>query len=91
MTRVRISTTVDRDRLVACRRLLGTSDSRLIDRALACLLEELENEREIRALEAMPYDDDLDLAWTDTPLPNLPYDGQVPEDVRRMAQARRSS
>ncbi len=88
MTRERISTTVDRDRLAACRRLLGTSDSLLIDRALSALLEALEAERDRQAL-ALPYHEDPDLAWEAPPAPALPYDGEIPEDVIRLAEARR--
>lgn len=89
MSRERISTTVDRDRLEACRRLLGTSDSKLFDHALAALLDELEGERERQALAVMPYDDDADLAWEAPRAPSLPYEGEVPKDVQRLAAARR--
>lgn len=89
MSRERISTTVDRDRLAACRRLLGTSDSRLFDQALAVLLDALEGDRERQALGVMPYDEDSDLAWEAPEFPGLPYDGEVPEDVQRLAAARR--
>jgi hypothetical protein len=89
MKRVRISTTVDRDRLVVCRRLLGGKDSQLLDRALQALVNELESERELAALEAHPYDDDPDLAWEAPPGPDLPYDGDVPKDVIRLAARRR--
>ncbi len=89
MGRERISTTVDRDRLVACRRLLATSDSKILDQALASLLDRLEGEQERQALGAMPYHEDGDLAWEAPEVPGLPYDGEVPEDVQRLAAARR--
>ncbi len=89
VSRERISTTVDRDRLAACRRLLGTSDSKLFDRALAVLLDELEGDRERRALDAMPYHMDTDLAWEAPEASSLPYTGEVPKDVQRLAAARR--
>jgi hypothetical protein len=89
MSRVRISTTVDSDRLEACRQLLRMNDSKLMDMALAALLEVLESERERRALEAMPYDRDPALAWEAPEIPSLPYDGDVPDDVRDLSQARR--
>ena len=89
MSRARISTTVDRDRLEACRRLLATSDSKLFDRALSALLDELEGERERLALRLMPYHEDADLAWEAPTATGLPYDGEVPEDVRRLAAVRR--
>jgi hypothetical protein len=89
MTRERISTTVDHDRLVACRRILGTNDSRLLDQALVVLLDQLEAEQERRALTDMPYDKDHDLAWDAPPAPSLPYDGDVPAEILRLAVRRR--
>ncbi len=89
MPRERISTTVDRERLALCRRLVGTNDSVLIDRALAALLDSLEAEREREALEAMPYDADPELAWVAPDGPDLPYDGEIPGAVKRLAAARR--
>ncbi len=89
MSRERISTTVDRDRLMACRRLLGTSDSKLFDKALVVLLDELEGDRERQALDVIPYHEDTDIAWEAPEAPSLPYDGEVPEDVQRLAAARR--
>ena len=89
MGRERISTTVDRTRLSACRRLLGTSDSKLFDRALVLLLDELEGERERQALRIMPYDQDPDVAWQAPASPGLAYEGVVPKDVQRLAAARR--
>jgi hypothetical protein len=89
MNRERISTTVDRRRLEACRRLLGTSDSKLFDQALAALLDELEGAREREALSEMPYHEDADVAWEPPETPSLPYDGEVPKDVQRLAAARR--
>lgn len=85
MSRVRISTTVDAERLARLRRLLQVSDSRLVDRALAALVEDLERE----ALERYPYDHDPDLSWVAPPLPALPYDGGVPASVLELAEARR--
>ncbi len=89
MPRERISTTVDRDRLALCRRLIGTNDSTLIDRALAALLDALEAEREQEALDAMPYEADAELAWVAPDGPDLPYDGEIPVDVKRLAEKRR--
>lgn len=89
MNRVRISTTVDGDRLAQCRRLLKTQDSRLIDRALQALLDELEGLAEVRALEAHPYEEDPDLTWEVSDAPTLPYDGKIPAEVRARAKARR--
>jgi len=90
MSRVRISTTVDGERLAACRRILETSDSKIVDRALAALVEELEERQELDALEAQPYHDDPDLAWQPPQGPDLPYDGDVPADVARLAARRRA-
>ncbi len=88
MPRVRISTTTDADRLDELRRRLGVNDSSLIDRALGALLDALDAEREELALDAMPYDADPELAWEVPGGPALPYDGEVPEDVQRLAQNR---
>lgn len=89
MARVRISTTVDGQQLAAARRLLPGTDSRLIDRALAALVEQLEAGREREALASQPYGDDPDLTWEAPPGPDLPYDGDIPEDVVKLAQRRR--
>lgn len=89
MARVRISTTTDADRLVELRRRLSVNDSTLIDRALAALLDALEADSERLALDAMPYEADPDLAWEVPSRPDLPYDGEMPEDVQRLARERR--
>lgn len=89
MTRVRISTTVDGARMALARSKLGMSDSRIVDRALVALLDELESEQERQALQAMPYEEDPDLSWTAPSAPTLAYDGDVPVHVRRLAAARR--
>jgi hypothetical protein len=89
MARVRISTTVDEERLTACRRLFHAPDSRLMDRALQALIDELEGAAEVRALEAHPYEEDPDLAWELSEGPPLPYDGDVPKQVLAKARARR--
>lgn len=89
MPRDRISTTVDRERLALCRRLVGTNDSALIDRALAALLNELEAEREQQALDELPYEADTELAWEVPGGPDLPYEGEIPLDVKRLAAKRR--
>ena len=89
MTRVRISTTVDGERLSKARRLLREADSKLLDRALALLIDEIEGKRELAALDAHPYESDADLSWVVPDGPDLPYDGDVPADVRRLAQSRR--
>lgn len=89
MSRVRISTTVDAEQLERCRRVTGLATSRLVDRALRALAEELERERELAALDRLPYEDDTDLSWEAPPGADLPYDGAVPDEVRRLAAARR--
>lgn len=89
MARVRISTTVDGDRLQRCRALLEASDSQLVDRAIAVLLEQLIAEHELDALRAQPYEDDPEVAWAAEPGPDLPYDGDVPTDVQALAARRR--
>ncbi|MDA8038723.1 MAG: hypothetical protein M0Z69_06090 [Actinomycetota bacterium] len=60
-----------------------------MDRALAALVEELEAARERQALATLPYDEDSDLAWQAPEPPVLPYEGEVPEEVKRAAAARR--
>ncbi len=89
MSRVRISTTVDEQRLTTCRKLLDEPDARLIDRALQALIDELEGAAEVRALLAEPYADDPDLAGTVSMGPPLPYDGAVPKEVLARARAKR--
>ena len=69
--------------------LLGVSDSQLIDRALALLIEHLEREAELAALEQHPYDADPDLAWEAPRGASLPYDGDVPTEVIDIAARRR--
>jgi len=88
MSRERISTTVDRDRLAMCRRLVGASDSKLIDRALSSLLDAIEAEREQEALDAMPYETDPELSWVAPSGPDLPYDGEIPDVVKHLARTR---
>ena len=65
------------------------TDSEIVDRALVVLLDKLEAEQERLALEAMPYDDDPDLSWQAPAGPSLPYEGDVPADVLRLAASRR--
>ncbi len=89
MARVRISTTVDQDRLARCRRLVGLSDSKLVDRALSALLDKLEAAHEQEVLAAMPYEADPDLSWVAPRAPDLPYVGEVPDEVVRIVEARR--
>ncbi|MGQ0773727.1 MAG: hypothetical protein ACT4NY_04805 [Pseudonocardiales bacterium] len=91
MSRVRISATVDGERLEVAARLAGETGSRLLDRALAVLIEHLETDRELAVLASHPYDKDPDLAWEAPPGPDLPYDGAIPDDVLELAQARRRS
>jgi hypothetical protein len=89
MNRVRISTTVDVGSLERARQLMPGSDSRLLDRALAALIQQLEEERESAALAAHPYEEDPDLTWEAPPGPDLPYDGEVPKEVTQLARRRR--
>lgn len=89
MNRARISTTLDAQRLARARELSGLSDSKLLDRALAALLEDLEEEREVAALACHPYDEDPELSW-EVPAAPLPYDGDVPDEVVEFARRRRA-
>jgi hypothetical protein len=89
MARVRISTTVDAQQLATVRRLLGATDSRILDRALRALIEQLEEAQELAALAEFPYEDDPDLNWAVKRGAELPYDGEVPVEVLDMAAKRR--
>lgn len=94
MSRVRISTTVDGARLERARRLAQGSDSVLLDRALALLIEHHEAELERLAFALHPYADDpeLDLGDADADAWDaLPYDGEVPPEVIELALARRAA
>ena len=91
MTRVRISTTVDAERWATTRRLVGGPGSQVVDRALAALIEQVDSEHERAALTAHPYDADDNLGWQAASVPDLPYDGPVPQDVRDMAARRRAT
>ncbi len=91
MVRARVSTTVDATVLRRARDLLPGPDSRVLDRALLALIDRLEEEGERAALVAHPYEDDADLAWQAPPGPDLPYDGDVPEEVIRLARRRHSA
>lgn len=71
------------------RRLLGAPDSRILDRALKALIDEVEEVQELAALAAQPYEDDPDVSWAPVPGADLPYDGDVPAEVLRMAAQRR--
>ena len=79
---------MDAERLERCRRLLGETDSVLVDRALKALIDELQSVEEIRALERAPYEEDPELAW-DVSEPPLPYEGKIPPEVVAKAKRRR--
>ena len=95
MSRVRISTTVDGERLHAARELLGLRDSDLFDRALASIIREATIRQELAALDRFPYAADPDLAMPDLPAigdadDELPYDSEVPAAVIDLARTRRA-
>jgi hypothetical protein len=91
MTRVRISTTVDRELLARARASAPeTNDAGLMDRALLELTRQVERAREREALARLPYDLDPELDVPQAPLPDgLPYDGAVPTEVQQLADERR--
>lgn len=90
MKRVRISTTVDADSLANARALLKSPpDSVVMDQALTALIEHLEGEHELAALEKYPYHQDPDLNWVAPQPPTLPYDGEIPAHVQALADERR--
>lgn len=70
--------------------MLGSTDSQIVDRALGCLAAELEALAEIAALESHPYENDPDLAWEAPAGPDLPYDGEVPQEALDLAASRRA-
>ena len=82
---------MDGERLRRCRALLGVPDSELVDRALASLLDDLLGRAEIEALTAMPYEADPDVSWQAPPGPDLPYAGDIPPEVRALAERRRAA
>ena len=63
--------------------------SQVVDRALAALIDQLEGEHERAVLVTHPYEADEELRWEAPPGPDLPYDGEVPTDVRDQAGRRR--
>lgn len=89
MKRVRISTTVDAERLEQARNLVDAPDSELMDRALIALLDRILAHREGEALRNMPYEEDPDVAWEAPSGPPLPYDGDIPSEIRDLARERR--
>ena len=94
MSRVRISTSVDADRLARARRFGLGRDSALIDAALDALIDREEQRREIAALDHSPYDADPELRLGDPRIDwdqELPYNGGVPADVIELARRRRAT
>jgi len=91
ITRLRVSTTVDGERLQRARALFDGPDSALLDRALGLLVRRLDAERERAALHDSPYEDDEELAWQAPPGPDLPYAGEVPPEVLALARERRAA
>ena len=93
MNRVRISTTVDGERLERARQRLGLRDSELFDVALEAALREATIASELAALERFPYTADPDLAMPPTPGDEgdaLAYDAAIPAHVRELARKRRA-
>lgn len=86
--RTRISTTVDGIKWRQAMSLMNSPASQVVDRALEALIDRLEAESEIRALDEFPYDEDPELAWEAEPVA-LPYEGDVPEAIRRQAAQRK--
>jgi hypothetical protein len=89
---MRISTTVDADRLRRARSLAGLADSDLFDQALVLFLSAVEGERERAILREQPYHDDPELQLPEPDVDaDLPYDGEVPDEVLRLAAERRAA
>ncbi len=93
MSRVRVSTTVDGDRLAQARRLLGMRDSDVFDAALEALVRNVTIDRELKALGRFPYAADPELSMPAGPSDlddAMPYDGDVPPEVIALARKRRA-
>jgi hypothetical protein len=93
MTRARISTTVDAEKLADARARFGGRDADLFDQALELWLQTELIERERRAILARPYDDDPDLRVqsSEHTVADLEYVGDPPESVLRRAKLSRHS
>lgn len=91
MKRVRISTTVDGERLALARKLTGARDADMIDRALDALIEHIEADAERDALRRLPYDRDPEVTLPRAAGADLPYDGGVPREMLALARRRRSA
>ena len=84
--RIRVSTTVDNERLTLARKQTGLPDSELIDLALEALLERAERDAEDLALGEHPYHRDSELiglpaGWPASAPPLDDYDDAVPADI----------
>lgn len=91
--RIRISTTVDHQRLMTARQQTGLPDAELIDLALGALLEQAERDAEDRAFNEHPYvaDPDMNSFPVGLPAGAVPldsYDEAVPADVLAFFKAR---
>jgi len=89
--RTRISTTVDAIQWERARQLMNSPASRIVDRALETLVERLEAEQDLNALEKFPYEADAELNWEVDQVPGLPYDGKIPQEILRLAAQRKRS
>jgi hypothetical protein len=84
---------VDTVRLERARRLRAGRDSELFDAALAALIDQEEQRRELAAFDRAPYDIDADLTAPDPDVDwdrELPYDGSIPDEVVELARRRRA-
>jgi hypothetical protein len=93
MNRLRISTTVDGSVLERARKLSGVRDAEMFDAAMLALINQIQGERELEALRSWPYADDVELAMPEAPpdsLDALPYSGEVPPELMKLAMARRA-
>lgn len=74
------------------REFAGTRDAEMMDRALEAFIERMRAEHELRILAEFPYGDDPNLAMgIAPPMPDLPYDGEIPPDVLELAKRRRAA
>lgn len=91
MNRVRVSTTIDGDRLSRARELTSVRDSELFDLAIDALLQALIARRETEAIGRFPYhaDPELHMGRGAGDADNeLDYTGGVPPEVRALAKKR---
>lgn len=77
MSRTLLTVSIDEGAYRRCREHFHGTDSELLDRALTALAEALESEHELRVLDALPFEDELES-----------YEGPIPAEVMAEGQHR---